>query len=890
MSRELLSSYLIEEREDNLPLLGLDCMTGFVRAVGDEKDRTLEFIGSTEDVDRYQEVITVKGWDLRMYRLNPIFLFGHNYREPSIGKALRVWKDPGAEKGGTGDKPTLRFHIRFATAEEYAFADTIYRLFRGGFMRATSVGFLPHSWEEPKEDGEGELSGHKPKKKPRRIYTGQELLELSGVPVPANPFALGNAIKKGMITDVQLREMRDRVTMPAQELWKSLKPEVIELSGWSEACAKRKEEVGTDETPWAEGYTIEIIESPEGRVVIPFEVHGPGLPVQDPTMPWEHNHQVALWREAVGGPDEGTMDFERYAQMFAYQVPGSLENRDPSGFKFAHHDATDGVLWFHWLGIATAMGQLLARWEPWLSEFLARGVYAHLRQEYVVYEQIAPEFRKYETVEHILEGVHDKDTAHALYNELFGETKAEELPEEMRTKWPEFGKQEEPEEERTVIGFGTHGDLPSVPIEQRWQGTVQERRWRSAVGGPDTEEMNFRRYAQMFAWREPDAITERTLGGFKLPHHGVTNGRLQHHFRGAVAAMAALLGARGGVDVPRNERRGIYNHLAREYAKYDREPPEFREYNDLQDILTAAQDGDSAHALYNEIFGETATDNLPMEILGEWPELLEVKLVDIPDEDEEPSGEEPWFDEDEGHDEVKDVLEFLKQQAKQIQSLILSKRRFKDQTAAVAWLKENEFRSDKIDDTPNTFRARQFDPGRCKDNSFATISLTSGVRAVICAKKTIIIEATRDPDGNLLVLMSPEFLEMIQEAAPDHQVEVKEDSLLDLEWVVEKAGAVLNKRNMARVKQISDLAIQVLEEAEPAIEKPEELAKGAEEEEVVLELGDETRAPAPSEKEEDPGEVIVEVDPDELAEATRQGVHQAFRSVTGDVTQYRRKQ
>ncbi|MEM0050681.1 MAG: hypothetical protein QXW39_09150, partial [Candidatus Bathyarchaeia archaeon] len=37
--------------------------------------------------------------------------------------------------------------------------------------------------------------------------------------------------------------------------------------------------------------------------------------------------------------------------------------------------------------------------------------------------------------------------------------------------------------------------------------------------------------------------------------------------------MQALLGARGGVDIPAADRRSVYVHLARHYAQFDREPP-----------------------------------------------------------------------------------------------------------------------------------------------------------------------------------------------------------------------------------------------------------------------------------------------------------------------------
>jgi hypothetical protein len=230
-------------REMNgMPVLGLDAPGGIIRQVGSPGDRVLEIVGSTDDIDRYVEVIAVKGWDLKNYRANPVFLFGHDYRSPAVGRAMKVWKEPGDGTPGTGK---LIFHIKFAQAEEYAWADTIYKLYVGQYMRATSVGFLPWDWEDVEQPSEGKgtksleaicaditrkyglnlakVKGGKGKPDaPRRIFTKQDLLELSAVPVPANPNALVNAFQKGMLRDADMNRFR--------ELGAVMEREMIDLS------------------------------------------------------------------------------------------------------------------------------------------------------------------------------------------------------------------------------------------------------------------------------------------------------------------------------------------------------------------------------------------------------------------------------------------------------------------------------------------------------------------------------------------------------------------------------------------------------------------------------------------------------------------------------------
>lgn len=87
-----------------------------------------------------------------------------------------------------------------------------------------------------------------------------------------------------------------------------------------------------------------------------------------------------------------------------------------------------------------------------------------------------------------------------------------------------------------------------------------------------------RRIVGHFAWA-PGTDTEAfTFGDLKLPHHAASTGNVV--FRGVTAAMGALLGARGGVDIPGNDRRKVYDHLVSHYRQFDRVAPAFRASED----------------------------------------------------------------------------------------------------------------------------------------------------------------------------------------------------------------------------------------------------------------------------------------------------------------------
>lgn len=126
-------------------------------------------------------MIRSDAWQLDNFKRNATILWAHAYSQPPVGRATRVWVE----------NRKLMVGVRFADAETYQFADTIFRLYLGGYLRAVSVGFLPHEWEKA-QDQETRPYG--------LDFTRVELLEVSCVPVPANASALVAASAAGINT------------------------------------------------------------------------------------------------------------------------------------------------------------------------------------------------------------------------------------------------------------------------------------------------------------------------------------------------------------------------------------------------------------------------------------------------------------------------------------------------------------------------------------------------------------------------------------------------------------------------------------------------------------------------------------------------------------------
>lgn len=135
--------------------------------------------------------------------------------------------------------------------------------------------------------------------------------------------------------------------------------------------------------------------------------------------------------------------------------------------------------------------------------------------------------------------------------------------------------------EKTV---GGKRGLPLASEDRRWDATRAERGVRNWAGG-DKEDIDWSKYKQAFVWYNPE--DSENFRAYKLPFAEIIDGSLKAVWRGIASAMGVLMGARGGVDIPGNERKPVYNFLVSYYKKFDKDPPEFKEYteDEIEDLI-----------------------------------------------------------------------------------------------------------------------------------------------------------------------------------------------------------------------------------------------------------------------------------------------------------------
>lgn len=185
-----------------------------------DDERSFVAWASRASIDRDDEEIDANGWELKNFKNNPVIPLFHDYYQFPVAKAL--WIKPEPKENPTG----LLFKPQFAGTE---LGMEAYYLYKNGFMNAFSVGFDPIEWQVDNEtfnkqkDGDfsiwQKLMVEQKKRKPRCKFIKQELLEISGVVVPAHPDALvearafiKNPLLKNYFDNIEKKDNSDILT------------------------------------------------------------------------------------------------------------------------------------------------------------------------------------------------------------------------------------------------------------------------------------------------------------------------------------------------------------------------------------------------------------------------------------------------------------------------------------------------------------------------------------------------------------------------------------------------------------------------------------------------------------------------------------------------------
>ncbi len=170
-------AYQVEQKFKGRTVTGMDNFTSSVKDVSDVT-KSITCIASTDEPDRYGDIIDQDGWVLKHFKKNPVICKFHQYAELPVARAVEVWTEL------KGDVNRLMARIQFSPTEE---GTTFYEMYKSKFLRGFSVGFLPIKSQliEQEKDDDKPFFLHEPRK-----FIKSELLEISCVGIPANSSCL----------------------------------------------------------------------------------------------------------------------------------------------------------------------------------------------------------------------------------------------------------------------------------------------------------------------------------------------------------------------------------------------------------------------------------------------------------------------------------------------------------------------------------------------------------------------------------------------------------------------------------------------------------------------------------------------------------------------------
>jgi len=554
-----------------------------------EEEGTLVGWGSKPGLDRDKEYVTADAWKLDSYRKNPVVMLAHNYDNPPVGKCMWIKSD------STG----LKFKAKFANTER---GKEIYQLYRDGMMNAFSVGFSPNAG--------GVIDGPKDAKYKgaKKVYTDVELLEISCVAIPANSSALVEYVKSGKIQTKQLKdelisvldikddegiEIETKDAINIDEIKDDSLKEIVKkamdqkdvmstnaiMNAISNALPNIEPKIDPkDQPPLRWRYCVDIFPTnyPDGYVVysdsesgkfvsnyfkIDYtidpkteEVMFSGLPI-----PVEQSYA----EKTYGKPDEtkenggfvikfGSIPMSELEIHLKIEVTDDFIHIPAPGEEGEHKDhkirtidisKKEGIQGHYCIDCKSVIGYVFAKDKDWDKEKAVAWVKDHTKAFEV------------ESA--------DEDIDNIVFKGVV---------------WDEEGEVKFIEQIE-IKGAIPYHDYGTADEGEEWDAGAQ-------IKGADIATLK-----AICAWVADKPTADLIASDFKLPHHRASDKKAV--WKGVAAAMAALMGARGGVDIPEADVAGVKSHLAKHYKAFDKPVPGEKEFTDIElksieDIVTKA--------------------------------------------------------------------------------------------------------------------------------------------------------------------------------------------------------------------------------------------------------------------------------------------------------------
>lgn len=158
-----------------------------------KKEQSVTAYVSTITKDSFNEVV-LPVFDFTRFQKNPVVPWGHDYHIPPIGRSL--WQK--------ADRTGLIAKTQFFTKNQFGM--DIWNMFSEGFLKAFSIGYQPTKKASPgDEEFDRLLEEWEFDPSAKEVHSQNNLLEYSAVTLPANPDAIVNILKAGVVKSDSLK-------------------------------------------------------------------------------------------------------------------------------------------------------------------------------------------------------------------------------------------------------------------------------------------------------------------------------------------------------------------------------------------------------------------------------------------------------------------------------------------------------------------------------------------------------------------------------------------------------------------------------------------------------------------------------------------------------------
>lgn len=121
-----------------------------------------------------------------------------------------------------------------------------------------------------------------------------------------------------------------------------------------------------------------------------------------------------------------------------------------------------------------------------------------------------------------------------------------------------------------VIKGVIDSSLPLADEDMSWSASEATKAVKAWATSDD--KIDFSKYKKAFFYVDDGGGDKQ--GDYHLPFATVVSGDLKAVWNGVAAAMGALNGARGGVDIPEGDKESVYKEISTYYKRFDKTPPD----------------------------------------------------------------------------------------------------------------------------------------------------------------------------------------------------------------------------------------------------------------------------------------------------------------------------